>query len=72
MRKRKSREKNVVWRGGLQETFCWRGLANHNKGVGSILKRGGDLTRNGWRKRRGDCDPQRNCLVTIYSVLTTG
>ena len=53
MRKRKSREKNVVWRGGLQETFCWRGLANHNKGVGSILKRGGTWQEMGGEKVGG-------------------
>ena len=27
--KKKEPWKNLIWRGGSQEKFCWRGLANH-------------------------------------------
>ena len=37
--KKKVLLKNMVWTGGLQETFCWRGLM-FNRGLEIFQKRG--------------------------------
>ena len=49
----------MVWREGLKETFCWRGVWSLIGGW-KYFKKEAWQERGGEKMERRDCDPQRN------------